>query len=104
MPICARTSRIEAVGSRARAPSGPSVKPSGAPLTRIVPAVASSKKAMQRNKVLLPDPDGPIRQVVVPRSMARSMPCSTSSLPKLLETPLTAMAGPVAAPVMTGRT
>jgi ABC-type Fe3+/spermidine/putrescine transport system ATPase subunit len=34
---------------------------------------ASSRKAMQRRRVDLPEPDGPIRQVVAPRAISRSL-------------------------------
>src|SRR6202165_4717572 len=39
---------------------------------------------MQRRKVLFPDPDGPIMHMTSFGWTSRSMPCSTSSRPKLL--------------------
>src|SRR5258708_33018869 len=50
------------------------------------PAVGSSRKAMQRSSVLLPDPEGPVTQTTSPAGLSRSMPCSTSVSPKRLET------------------
>ena len=47
---------------------------------------------MQRSKVDLPEPEGPIRQVTLPASMLRLISCSTAVLPKLLLRLCTAMA------------
>ncbi len=41
---------------------------------------------MQRRNVLLPEPDGPSRHITSPGWTDRSMPLSTSSLPKDLWT------------------
>ena len=41
---------------------------------------------MQRMNVLLPEPEGPMRQSTSPRLTVRSMPRSTSSRPKCLLT------------------
>ena len=41
---------------------------------------------MQRSSVDLPEPDGPITQVTVPRWTSRSTPARTRRLPKLLWT------------------
>src|SRR3989337_748370 len=53
---------------------------------RISPPVASSRPAMVRSKVDLPQPDGPTRTTNSPSSMVRSMPESTFTVPKTLLT------------------
>ena len=57
------------------------------PPTTIRPAVTGSIRLMQRSSVDLPEPDAPIRQITSCSDTARSMPRSTSALPKLLRTP-----------------
>src|SRR5262245_33100047 len=61
------------------------------------PVVGSSKPAMMRSSVDLPQPEAPIRQTNSPLSMARSMRASASISPsptgKRLVTPRTASRG-----------
>ena len=66
-----RTARMAEAGRRIRLPEGPSAKPSGWPSISIRPSVASSRKAMQRRSVLLPEPEGPMMQVTSPRATSR---------------------------------
>ncbi len=46
---------------------------------------------MQRMKVVLPEPDGPMMQTVSPFETSSETPLSTSSLPKLLWTSVACM-------------
>src|SRR5665647_923713 len=46
-----------------------------------LPAVMDSNKLRHRKKVLLPDPDGPIRQTTSWAAISQLMPFSTSTLP-----------------------
>src|SRR5688572_16905137 len=50
------------------------------PSTVIVPAVGGSRPPMRFRRVVLPEPDGPMRATKSARSMSRSMPCRTSML------------------------
>src|SRR6266853_3431541 len=50
---------------------------------------------MQRRNVLLPEPDGPITHITSFGCTSRSMPCSTSSRPKLLCTASALTIGPM---------
>ena len=56
------------------------------PSIRTSPEVASSSPAMTRSSVDLPQPDGPTKMTNSPSSTSRSMPFSTSTLPKDLRT------------------
>ena len=47
-----------------------------------LPEVASSSPAMTRSRVDLPQPDGPTKTTNSPSLTSRSMPFSTSTLPK----------------------
>src|SRR6266849_466104 len=51
------------------------------PSTRIRPRVGSSSRLMHRRKVLLPDPDGPMRMITSPGRTRRLMPFRTSRSP-----------------------
>src|SRR5258706_14159120 len=55
--------------------------PIGLPSTKTSPAVGSSKPAMMRNRVDLPQPEAPIRQANAPLSIAASMRPSASISP-----------------------
>src|ERR1700730_3595519 len=57
--------------------------PTDWPPTRILPPSNGSRKLMQFNNVLLPDPDGPITTTTSPDATSRSIPRSTVWLPKL---------------------
>jgi hypothetical protein len=49
---------------------------------RISPLEMCSNPAIMRNKVLLPQPDGPTSTVNDPSGILMSTPCSTSTSPK----------------------
>src|SRR5258707_15855914 len=53
----------------------------------IVPAEISSRPAIMRRRVDLPQPEGPTSTQNSPSSTATSTPCSTWVEPKLLRTP-----------------
>src|SRR6516165_448198 len=53
----------------------------------IVPRSYSSSRLMQRNKVVLPEPLGPITTTTSPGLTARDTSRNTSSAPKLLQRP-----------------
>src|SRR5258707_13485712 len=55
--------------------------PIGLPSTKPSPALGSSKPAMMRNRVDLPQPEAPIRQANAPLSIAASMRPSASISP-----------------------
>src|SRR5258708_13990215 len=55
--------------------------PIGLPSTKTSPALGSSKPAMMRNRVDLPQPEAPIRQANAPLSIAASMRPSASISP-----------------------
>src|ERR1700716_3620970 len=59
------------------------------PLTTILPAFGSSSRFTHRNRVDLPEPDGPMMQITCPRLTSTSMPLSTSNSPKALCRPET---------------
>src|SRR5580692_5300827 len=65
------------------------------PLTRMAPLVGASRSAIARSSVVLPQPDGPIKETNSPRSTARSMPLSActgpSAVTKLNDKPATSM-------------
>ena len=63
---------------------------SSMPPTVTVPAVGSSSRLMHRSRVDLPDPLGPMTQTTWPLRISRSIPRSTSRVPKLLCSPETA--------------
>src|ERR1044072_4006853 len=52
--------------------------------TRISPALGSTKPAMSRSVVVLPQPDGPSRQTRWPCSMVSDMSSTTATSPYLL--------------------
>jgi hypothetical protein len=54
------------------------------PLTEIVPDVGFSKSAMTRSKVVLPQPDGPMKETNSPLPMVRSTLESASTGPSLV--------------------
>src|SRR3954469_19943303 len=51
------------------------------PLTVILPAVGRSRSAITRSSVVLPQPDGPIRETKSPSLMSRSMSSSATTGP-----------------------
>ena len=53
---------------------------------RISPPLISSRPAIMRSSVDLPQPDGPTRTVNEPSAMSMSTPCSTGVSPKLFFT------------------
>ena len=57
-----------------------------APSISTRPEVASSSPAMTRSSVDLPQPDGPTKTTNSPSVTSRSMPFSTSTVPKLFFT------------------
>src|SRR3954468_5091031 len=59
------------------------------PSTTTTPLVGSSSRLQQRSRVDLPDPDGPMMKTSSPCATARSMPFSTSRVPKDLCSPRT---------------
>ena len=71
MPMRERTASRSVSGSQMSTPS-----------TRICPLSGSSSRLTQRSSVDLPDPDGPITHTTSPWSTWKSMPLSTSLVPK----------------------
>ena len=65
----------------------PSRRPMRAPQSRTTPWSGGSSQFRQRSRVDLPEPDGPRTHTVSPRATCRSIPSSTSWLPKLFEMP-----------------
>src|SRR5262249_58261 len=61
------------------------------PLTSTLPALGRSRSAMTRNSVVLPQPDGPMKETNSPAAIARSTLLSASTLPsavsKVSDTP-----------------
>ncbi len=55
--------------------------------TRISPALGSTKPAISRSVVVLPQPDGPSRQTRWPCSMASDMSSTTATSPYRLVRP-----------------
>src|SRR3982750_1047226 len=53
---------------------------------RISPPLISSRPAIMRSRVDLPQPEGPTRTVKDPSAMSMSTPCSTAVSPKLFRT------------------
>ena len=71
---------------RRRASSLPS-SGSGSPSMAISPCSIASRRLIVRQSVDLPEPEGPMTTTTSPRSMSRSMSCSTWSSPNHLLTP-----------------
>src|SRR5512139_1087898 len=65
------------------------------PSISMLPADGSSRKLMQRRKVLFPPPEGPIITTTSRGATSRSTPLITCSAPKYLCKPLTLMIGSV---------
>src|SRR3954463_1693161 len=59
------------------------------PSTTTTPLVGSSSRLQQRSSVDLPEPEGPMMKTSSPCATARSMPFSTSRVPKDLCSPRT---------------
>src|SRR5215204_2951600 len=83
MPILRRTASMSTSGSVTSIPP-----------TTTFPEVGSSRRLMQRSRVDLPDPDGPMTQTTSPGSTRTSMPRMTSRRPKYLWRSWTSMAAP----------
>src|SRR5215211_2975297 len=81
MPILRRTASMSTSGSVTSIPP-----------TTTLPEVGSSRRVMQRSRVDLPDPDGPMTQTTSPPSTRTSMPRRTSRRPKYLWRSWTSMA------------
>src|SRR5215212_7044119 len=90
MPILRRTASMSTSGSVTSIPP-----------TKTFPEVGSSRRLMQRSRVDLPDPDGPMTQTTSPPSTRTSMPRRTSRRPKYLWRSWTSMAAAPAVWVLT---
>ena len=60
-----------------------------------MPAVGSSKPAIIRSTVVLPEPDGPSMEKNSPSAMSRSMPATAWTGPNDLRSPIRRTAGSV---------
>lgn len=60
--------------------------PYSTPLNFTDPEVGTSSRFIERNTVDLPDPEGPKRTTCSPLLTVRSIPCSTSLVPKVFRT------------------
>src|SRR6516165_6481008 len=79
---------------RARRPVRSSMRyPIGSPSTVIVPRSYSSSRLMQRNKVVLPEPLGPITTTTSPGLTVSETSRNTSTAPKRLCRPATSSIG-----------
>src|SRR3954447_11539435 len=58
------------------------------------PSSGTSSRLMQRSRVLLPDPLGPMITTTSPRAISRSMPASAARVPKRLRMPDNRKTGP----------
>ena len=76
----------------------------GTPSTEIEPESIPSKRLIARQRVDLPDPEGPITTTTSPASMLKSMSRRTCSSPKCLLTPTSSTSGRAVplAPSLTG--
>src|SRR5205809_2255123 len=63
------------------------------PLTEMVPAPYGTRKLMQRKRVVLPEPLGPITAIVSPIRTERFTSCSTRTPPRSTSTPFTSTTG-----------
>ena len=72
--------------------SAPPVNSSACPPTRISPPSGTVSRLMQRSKVDLPEPEGPISATTLPRGTSSEMFLSTFSVPKDLRSPRMLMA------------
>ncbi len=82
-PLCARYLRSWSFDTGLeKSTSTPSSPP-----TRITPASGLSSALSARSSVVLPEPDGPMMAVDVPRGTVNDTPLSTSLSPKALCTP-----------------
>ncbi|BDZ64380.1 hypothetical protein GCM10025877_13180 [Agromyces mangrovi Wang et al. 2018] len=74
------------------------------PFTSTVPALGSSRSAMRRMSVDLPQPDGPMRETNSPAATSRSMPWRACTTPdrvsNVLSTPVTRTAAVVVSVVV----
>src|SRR5580658_4159035 len=61
------------------------------PPIRISPPLSSSRPAISRSSVDLPQPEGPTSTTNSPAATDRSISCSTGVVPKRLETPRISM-------------
>src|SRR5882762_4897949 len=72
-----------------------SVRVMSVPSTTTEPLVGSSSRLQQRSSVDLPEPEGPMMKTSSPWATARSMPFSTSRVPKDLWSALTSRIEPM---------
>ena len=72
---------------------------------RIRPAVGTSKPAIIRSTVVLPEPDGPSIEKNSPSARSRSMPSTAVTSPNVFRSPrrLTAVASAVTVPTCSSR-